>query len=539
MIDLFSNQKINQTKNSRLSTNFSTIFSLILLLMSCFIFNLGPVSAYTTPYSACGNGAISPCQLPYFVVQGGDVYGSADFDDGVGNCDNQPGDFAYGSWNNNDLTGIFGVKSGFYGGAVQGANIVSDTAQEMASDVDSNAPFTTNLSTYQYTDSNKQAISPSYLGFANTFQYYNTYYTGQSNTSTSSYSEHLNYPANVTPYSTYALGQYPSYTSNFNAYGGDFGNGNKSGGTNPPSSSKPYGNGTALLCVPDAYGNNIKSSHTDLTTNPNLKTVGTGNNLNTPVSGTTHIYSIDLSTLAAGNYSLGSAGNSESLIIKASSPLTKSITLSIYGNAYIDSNITYCYPGQPCGTVSNTSGNIPQFQLSVEGDNGWLSGANYETADGFKAGYTAAGSIFVDGGVSEIHGFYTVQSAIPNPYSKDETGMIWSCAQLVTSNGLPSLPDYIEPRDDYANCDKQLRIYGSAEAGYYSLSRSYGNLNSMSLTDQNPNSPSLGKITNESNAAEVFQYTPELWIPDASSSGCSASCIQNSYSAEVSLPPVL
>jgi hypothetical protein len=524
---------------------------LILFVISFLIINLKTVNAASATYTECNTVGLtnSTCIVPYHVIQGGDDYGLADFD--AGNCNSEAGYSEYGSFNNNNNSA--GVQGkGYYGGAVEGAQITSDGDEEQVSGLNSDVAFSQagNGQYYQYSASKQQANDPSYLSLANMEQNTLLTYNGSGQAGQTYgykvYNNGSNSPPNLTSTT-------PSTYTNFggvpqNSYGGDFGDGTLS--------NKQVDLPSQFQCLGDPYGN-ITNSTTPAPTliSSSLSTgsfhfLGNGGNLgyghatdNGPVD------SIDIGTLTPGNYYLAataggtnpSSGNAAQLIIYDSKPLTGNISIAVNGDAYIAQNITYCYNNSACGTSSS---NIPQFQLSVEGYQGFANISGFITKTGFKSGYTQSSTIFVANNVTEIHGFFTAQSAFM-PFNQYEEGTFETCANLSGYN--------IEPQDSYApqvnnasasTCDNQLNIYGSVEAGYIFPARTYGNLNSMTHTDQSTDDglttdSTYGQVTNASNAAEVFRYSPELWIPDASSECVNIStCIQSSYSSETSLPPV-
>lgn len=126
----------------------------------------------------------------------------------------------------------------------------------------------------------------------------------------------------------------------------------------------------------------------------------------------------------------------------------------------------------------------------------------------------ATGNIYIDPGVTELHGLYVAKGTIYTcggggaaPFSRA------SDSQIAGSTG----PDL---------CNKRLNIFGGFVASQVKLLRSIN-----SLKDGDPNEP-----YKTSKAAEIFMFSPEEWLtnsalPPGSSSG--------DYDSIASLPPIL
>jgi hypothetical protein len=270
-----------------------------------------------------------------------------------------------------------------------------------------------------------------------------------------------------------------------------------------------YGGGyDGLPCMPDMFPS-AYSTGTPLTSSPAL----TGN-------------TVDLSKLSSGDYAYSAVGG-KPLIIDDSNPIpvNTDITLAINGNVFIESNILY---------ASYNPTEIPQVNVYT---------------GGFNSG---DGNVYVSGGFNgitiptEIHGSFTAEGNtvdtdvthfLDNPWTTPSytyaDGLYADCASLNSSTGLVN--QYDAP---YTGCDAPLKVVGSVEADATFLERSFGDVDT--ITYDGATNPS---DTNASNAAEVFEYSPELWIPDAKPTACPsgdlASCIGSSYESEVSLPPSL
>jgi hypothetical protein len=148
----------------------------------------------------------------------------------------------------------------------------------------------------------------------------------------------------------------------------------------------------------------------------------------------------------------------------------KQISIYVNGNLYIKSNIKYDY---------SSLGQIPRLDIIVQGN------------------------IYIDPQVTELHGVYVAQKI-----SGTNGGYLYTCEPGAVTTAQP-----------YSTCNTQLKVFGSvaAENGVL-LERTYGNLASAPGVSDQP--------------AEIFQYTPELWL----SAPPAPDFPYNSYS---NLPPVL
>lgn len=154
------------------------------------------------------------------------------------------------------------------------------------------------------------------------------------------------------------------------------------------------------------------------------------------------------------------------------------MVLYIDGDVYISGNITY--PG------GWTYDNIPSFKLVVRGD------------------------IFIGAGVTQLDGIYIAQP--------DATGggTIYTC-----STGSTAIP---LSGSIYSTCDTKLTVNGSFVAKNVELLRTKGTLSKGGA----------GEASGSANIAEVFNYSPALWIPQSGPTK-----LQDGYDAITSLPPVL
>jgi hypothetical protein len=195
------------------------------------------------------------------------------------------------------------------------------------------------------------------------------------------------------------------------------------------------------------------------------------------------------------------SGSTVSTDLTSSNPPNPTIisgTTTYYakGNVYISNSIIYTTSGW-----TNVS-DIPYFKLIVVG-----------------------GNIYIDYSVTELDGLYVAE---PTDNSDGTTtgGTIYTCA---TDPGGLSSPYYYNPSGTnaisnyYSTCSKnKLTIYGSFVAQQVEFLRTSGTLGQAS-----------GDTLVNNHAAEVFDYTPEMWLPRDNSSP------SDSYTAITGLPPEL
>lgn len=152
-------------------------------------------------------------------------------------------------------------------------------------------------------------------------------------------------------------------------------------------------------------------------------------------------------------------------------------------NVYISGNIAYAGTG---GWAS--VGDIPYFKLVVVG-----------------------GNIYIGNNVTQLDGIYVAES------DGSKGGAIYTCA---TGMGQPI--DLTTPTA-YGICNNKLTINGAFVAAQVQFERTFGSVGQANLADS----------VTSNHAAEVFNYTPELWLPR---SGVKP---KNTFSAITGLPPVL
>jgi hypothetical protein len=150
-------------------------------------------------------------------------------------------------------------------------------------------------------------------------------------------------------------------------------------------------------------------------------------------------------------------------------------------DVYISGNIAYT----TAGWLSITD--IPYFKLVVTG-----------------------GDIYIDHGVTQLDGLFIAEP------SAGIGGRIFTCAV-----GLRN-PVSLGTAGSYTTCNQQLVINGAFVARAVAFGRTYGSVGQATGAD------SLASNHN----AEVFNYTPETWLPRSSAAS-------GSYMAITGLPPVL
>ncbi len=159
----------------------------------------------------------------------------------------------------------------------------------------------------------------------------------------------------------------------------------------------------------------------------------------------------------------------------------KKVNIYVDGNLYIKGDTTYGDSG------AWTSGSIPMLRVVVRGN------------------------IYIDHDVTQLEGLYIAQ-----PKTDGTDGIIYTC----TLSAAPLDPDGLLN----SRCTQKLTVYGSFVARQVRLLRVNGTLRQ--------GSPASG--SNDPLIAEVFVYTPMLWISQPSEDASSAQ-----YDSITSLPPVL
>ncbi len=153
-------------------------------------------------------------------------------------------------------------------------------------------------------------------------------------------------------------------------------------------------------------------------------------------------------------------------------------------DVYISGNVVYASTG---GWANISS--IPYFKLVVVG-----------------------GSIYIDKSVSELDGIYVAE-----PSGVLGTGgRIYTCATGFGAPVNPAIPG------SYTLCNTKLTVYGAFAAASVQFGRTIGSVGQAN-----------GDTLASNHDAEVFDYTPEAWLPRG------ATKPGNGYTAITGLPPVL
>lgn len=158
----------------------------------------------------------------------------------------------------------------------------------------------------------------------------------------------------------------------------------------------------------------------------------------------------------------------------------------MYANSdvYISRNISYNTSGW------GAPGDIPSFKLVVVG-----------------------GNIYIGAGVTKLDGIYAAE------LKAGVGGGIYTCAK---GNSLPWNPSTDYATGYYQACKQQLVVTGAFIAKTMHFLRTYGSVGQSS-----------GDTLGSNHAGEVFQYTPELWLPRG------ANVPDSGYDAITGLPPIL
>jgi hypothetical protein len=220
----------------------------------------------------------------------------------------------------------------------------------------------------------------------------------------------------------------------------------------------------------------------------------------TPITNTSNF-----ANLTSGSYyydSASGANGGQPLTLPAIS-VANGVNVIIYvsGNVYITGNITYT------GASSWTSfEQIPQLKLVVSG--------NIFVAPGGLNNASCAGSATPC--VSELDGIYVAQPTT----APSTTGFIYDCTSDDRDGSFPS----------YSACNNQLTVHGSFVANEIKFMRTYG-----SLINSTPS-----ENCNSSDAAEVFCYSPELWLAgEGSPTSPTCQSGDSCFESITSLPPIL
>jgi hypothetical protein len=145
--------------------------------------------------------------------------------------------------------------------------------------------------------------------------------------------------------------------------------------------------------------------------------------------------------------------------------------------------------------------------IKYAGSGGWISPSQIPY---FKL-VVVGGNIYVGSGVAQLDGLYVSEP------DGGRGGTIYTCASGLRAPANPALAGF------YTTCNSQLAINGSFVAKQVQFLRSYGSLGQARATDS----------VTSNHSAEVFNYTPELWLPRGGNTPNSG------YTAITGLPPIL
>jgi len=194
------------------------------------------------------------------------------------------------------------------------------------------------------------------------------------------------------------------------------------------------------------------------------------------------------------------------LINPGSTAYSKHHTVYVEGDVFILNNIPYINP-YGAGIAG-----IPNFTLVVKGN------------------------IYIDNDVSQLDGLYIAQ-----PDTRPKSGRIYTCA----TEGLGDKPA-VAPADMYIHCGatpgnpKPLTVNGSFIAQRVILNRTTGTLRDSKFRECAAQMviPSVPACTSATNAAEVFNFSPELYLSPPVFSPRSTPT-SGEYQYISTLPPIL
>lgn len=164
---------------------------------------------------------------------------------------------------------------------------------------------------------------------------------------------------------------------------------------------------------------------------------------------------------------------------------------------YVTNHDVYITPG-----TTGTNG------IAYAGTGGWSSISQIPYVKVVVAG----GDIYIDSGVTTLDGIYIAEST-----SSGAGGRIFTCASAIRAPWSPATLGY------YGACHNKLTITGVFVAKQVRFLRTFGSIGQARTTD----------TLTTNNDAEVFNYTPEVWLPRG------ASIPGEGYTAITGLPPVL
>lgn len=206
------------------------------------------------------------------------------------------------------------------------------------------------------------------------------------------------------------------------------------------------------------------------------------------------------------DYTTGMPGGAPTSLDVPPTTLTNGTHITQYakGDVFISGNIVYAANGTTWTQLSD----IPTYKLIVVG-----------------------GDIYISTNVTELDGLYVAE-----PNAAGTGGTIYTCATAAST--------VVPTSQLFDSCNTPLVINGSFVAKQVQLLRTNGNQGGsqnggsdyLSTTDEQPVPclTTLPKVPNRCSAsAEIFNYTPEMWLAEPPSN------LNTRYDSITSLPPVL
>ncbi|MFO0781861.1 MAG: hypothetical protein U0524_03140 [Candidatus Saccharimonadales bacterium] len=150
----------------------------------------------------------------------------------------------------------------------------------------------------------------------------------------------------------------------------------------------------------------------------------------------------------------------------------------------------------------------------IKGNIAYASGWTRDTVPSFIL--KASGNIYIDPSVTRLDGIYVAE------------GQIYTCA--TDFNELPDPDDAL-----YGTCNTQLVVHGVFQANKINLMRTYKSLRNATQTEYRKPE---GATAPDTNAAEVFDFSPELYLSNPMILPKSGTGVQQ-WESYKNLPPVL
>jgi hypothetical protein len=212
-------------------------------------------------------------------------------------------------------------------------------------------------------------------------------------------------------------------------------------------------------------------------------------------------------------YSDISQAGSTTPLTSSADPATLNGTYTVNGNLSLNSS--GLIPNGSRTTIYVTGGDVYIGSAGIAYSTGTGNWTQLSDIPSFWL-VVNGGNIYIDPGVTELDGVYVAQ-----PKADGTKGKIFTCADA-SGPISPSLITGV-PGDP---CSAQLTVYGAFIAQEIELLRSYSSLR-YATTDEAPAG---------SHAAEIFNFSPELYLAPPSGVGNSGG---SKYDSITELPPVL